>query len=234
MFSTGQGVVLDRCPYSDFVFTEAMHSQGYLSKGAKSFYYDFRKNTIGELLRPHLVIYLDVPVSQVKENIKKRNIPYEVKSQVLNDKYLSAMETVYKQQYLKQISQHAELLIYDWSCGGDAEIVVEDIERINFNRADDNDPKFADWFFPKEEDMAIARHYYSDKKDHIMSYFNVPRFDVPELILEAADTKVMYDVLGDAPGNAYSEGFNANMGDKNILFKIKDYNRGTLPIRERR
>lgn len=32
VFSTGQGVVLDRCVYSDFVFLEAMYSHGYISK----------------------------------------------------------------------------------------------------------------------------------------------------------------------------------------------------------
>ncbi|KAJ8935970.1 hypothetical protein NQ318_014861, partial [Aromia moschata] len=62
LLSTGQGVVLDRCVYSDFVFAESMYSQGYLSKLARSKYYEFRDCTIGELLRPHLVIYLDTPV----------------------------------------------------------------------------------------------------------------------------------------------------------------------------
>lgn len=32
LLSTGQGVVLDRCCYSDFVFLEAMYSQKYISK----------------------------------------------------------------------------------------------------------------------------------------------------------------------------------------------------------
>lgn len=234
VFSTGQGVVLDRSPYSDFVFVETMYSQGYLSKAAKSFYYEIRKNTLPEILRPHLVIYLDIPVEKVKENIKKRNIPYEVKSQVLNDNYLNTMEKVYKQQYLKQISQHAELLIYDWSCGGDSEVVVEDIERIEFKRADDNDTKLSDWVFHTEEEMGVARSYYADKKDLIMNHFNVPRYDVSEMIIDAEDAKLMFDILNEAPGNKFDKGFNANMGDKNILFKIKDDYRDTLPRRERR
>lgn len=40
------------------------------------------------------------------------------------------MEEVYKNNYLKDISTHAELLVYDWSNGGEIELVVEDIERI--------------------------------------------------------------------------------------------------------
>lgn len=35
VFSTGQGVVLDRSPYSDFVFVEAMFKHGYLSKAGR-------------------------------------------------------------------------------------------------------------------------------------------------------------------------------------------------------
>lgn len=66
-------------------------------------YYQFRDNTIIELLRPHLVIYLDVPVPKVIENINKRAISYEKNSQVLTPKYLQFMENIYKQKYLKQI-----------------------------------------------------------------------------------------------------------------------------------
>lgn len=70
---------------------------------ACSVYYDVRKNTIQELLRPHLVIYLDVPVKKIKENIKARNISCEVNSSVLTDKYLDVIEKSYKQNYLKEI-----------------------------------------------------------------------------------------------------------------------------------
>lgn len=66
LLSTGQGVVLDRSCYSDFVFLEAMHRQGYISKGARSVYHELRQNTINELLKPHLVVYLDLPVDAVK------------------------------------------------------------------------------------------------------------------------------------------------------------------------
>lgn len=66
VLSTGQGVVLDRSCYSDFVFLEAMYRSGYVSKDARSVYYELRQNTIDELLKPHLVIYLDLSVDAVK------------------------------------------------------------------------------------------------------------------------------------------------------------------------
>lgn len=66
-------------------------------------YYEFRSCTIEELLRPHLAIYLDVPVPKVLKNIKKRGISYEMNSPVLTSEYLSVMEKQYKQHYLKDI-----------------------------------------------------------------------------------------------------------------------------------
>jgi len=234
LLSSGQGVILDRCAYSDFVFVEAMASQGYMSKGARSVYYDIRKNTIRELLRPHLVLYLDVPVPKVIENIKKRNISYEVNSQAMNPNYLQALEYAYKHEYLKQIGTHSELLIYDWSNGGDVEVVVEDIERIDFNKYDDQDPQLKDWDLQNEEDWACMRNYYCDRKDFIMTYMNVPRYDVPELVTDAEDIFEYRQVLEAAPGEKYTKGYDKSMGDQGILFKTDFLFRTTLPERERR
>jgi NADH dehydrogenase (ubiquinone) 1 alpha subcomplex subunit 10 len=123
-------------------------------------YYEFRDNTISELLRPHLVIYLDVPVDKVLEKIKERNLACERNSPVLTPQYLSVMEKAYKQKYLKEISKHAELLIYDWSDGGEVEIVVEDVERIDFDRFDSQDLKMKDWVQHYEEDWGALRNLY--------------------------------------------------------------------------
>lgn len=157
VLSTGQGVILDRSCYSDFVFLEAMFKHNYISKGARSVYYELRNNTIGELMKPHLVIYLDVPATTTKDRIKARNVDYEAKSKVFSEEYLMDVESIYKQQYLKDISTHAELLVYDWSNGGETEVVVEDIERINFDRFDKHDSKMRDWLLEKEWDWCEQR-----------------------------------------------------------------------------
>lgn len=70
---------------------------------ARSVYYDLRKNTLNELLRPHLVIYLHVPINKVQEKIKQRNNRVEVSSSALTPAYLKVMEDKYKQNYLKDI-----------------------------------------------------------------------------------------------------------------------------------
>ncbi|KAF4517561.1 hypothetical protein B566_EDAN005125 [Ephemera danica] len=170
---------------------------------------------------PHLVIYLDVPVATCLERIKKRSIPYEVKSKVFTPKYLEIMEEMYKQRYLKEISNHAELLIYDWSDQGDVEVVVEDIERIDFDRFEKHDPKMKDWRLPKEWDWAEKRRMYSNQKATFLSYFNVPRFDVPELLIDGHDALQKKQVWWNAPGTKYSEGYNEDMGDSGMLLKSK-------------
>lgn len=47
--------------------------------------------------------------------------------------------------------------MYDWSEEGDAEVVVEDIERIEF-KYDSQDTKMKDWDQGLEEDWAILRN----------------------------------------------------------------------------
>lgn len=111
---------------------EAMFNSNFITKGMRSVYNDLKHNSISELLKPQLVIYLDVPVETVKQRIKERNIDYEVNSKALTDKFLQDIDTVYKQKFLKEISIASELLVYDWSSGGETEVVVEDIERIGW------------------------------------------------------------------------------------------------------
>lgn len=48
--------------------------------------------------------------------------------------------------------------MYDWTEGGDPEVVVEDIERIDFSNYDSHDPKMKDWDEAMEEDWGILRN----------------------------------------------------------------------------
>jgi NADH dehydrogenase (ubiquinone) 1 alpha subcomplex subunit 10 len=74
-----------------------------LTVAARDVYYDIHSNTIGELMKPNLVIYLDVPVPVIQKRIKERNFPHEANSKVFTQQYLSDMEYFYKQRYLKDI-----------------------------------------------------------------------------------------------------------------------------------
>uniref|UniRef100_A0A6B2EJC6 NADH dehydrogenase [ubiquinone] 1 alpha subcomplex subunit 10, mitochondrial n=1 Tax=Phlebotomus kandelakii TaxID=1109342 RepID=A0A6B2EJC6_9DIPT len=218
LFATGQGVVLERCCYSDMVFMEAMAKNGYVSKGARSVYYDVRKNTIGELMKPHLVVYLDVSLEQTKKNIAARGLAHEKNAPALTDQYLRDIEAFYKQLYLKEISAHAELLVYDWNEGGETEVVAEDIERIDFDRFDKHDPKMKDWRHPLEWDWNTLRMKYSVQQHILEALFNVPRTDVPELLVDAEDSQTLLHVLAKTPGMEYAKGYNPGQGDK-VMWK---------------
>lgn len=222
ILSTGQGVVTVKSPYSDYVFLEAMYRCNFLSAGVRSAYYDLKKNVIDELMKPHLCIYLDVPVAKTRENIKKRNIDYEVNSKALTDQFLQEIEYGYKQSYLKEISEHAELLVYDWSEGGETEVVVEDIERIDFDSYGHYDPKMQDWRIMTEWEWCEKRMEYTWNKDMIDAQFNVPRFDVPELVMTAEDSEILEEVATNAPGEKFIHGYNADMGDTGIWKKTRN------------
>jgi len=218
LLNTGQGVVLDRSWYSDMVFVEAMHQCEYMKKDARDYYFRVRDNIWQWTMRPHLVIYLDSPVSVITSNLQKRGKGEE---KALTPKFLEVMEDVYKHQYLKSISDHAELLIYDWSTPGEPEVVVDDIERIDFDNYELHSPKMEDWRLDKEYDWAEKRHMYTDKKSYVMADFLLPEFDIPELIQTGEEGEILNRVYGTAPGEEYDEGYNADMGDTGILFKTK-------------
>lgn len=74
-----------------------------ISFAAKNFYYEVKRTTIDELMRPHLAIYLDMPVEKIQQKIKERNRPHEQNSKALSTSFLAALEDGYKRQYLKEI-----------------------------------------------------------------------------------------------------------------------------------
>jgi len=54
-------------------------------------------------------------------------------------------------------SNRSEVLVYDWSEGGDAEVIVEDLERLDIDNYDENDPKIQDWSYSREQYWADVR-----------------------------------------------------------------------------
>lgn len=220
LLNTGQGVVLERSPYSDFVFMEAMYSQKHVSKAVHSVYYELRANTIEELMRPHLVIYLDISVKQAQDAIKKRGLNHEVCGKALTAPFLTEMERTYKNKYLRDIESHAELLVYDWSGGGEVEVVVEDIERLNFDQyVNREEPKMKDWRLPREIDWADQRMLYTNNKHFLMNLFGIPKLDVPELITSAEDAYEREKVIYAHPKFEYTEGYTSE--NSGLLMKSK-------------
>lgn len=63
---TGQGVVTVRSPWSDTVFAKAMAQSKFISPGAFEAHTDMCLASLWHYLKPHLIIYLDVPVDVTK------------------------------------------------------------------------------------------------------------------------------------------------------------------------
>lgn len=64
----------------------------------------------------------------------------------------------------------------------------------DFDRFDKHDKKLKSWRLPKEWDWCEARQLFTHDKPVLMNYFNVPRYDVPELLRSAEDTKKFRDI----------------------------------------
>jgi len=220
ILNTGQGVVMDRSPYSDFVYIEAMLQQGIISKSIQSIYNEVRTDSLFELWKPHLVIYLDLPVEQVRRRIEERNVEYEKNSPAASLTYLQFLENAYKKQYLKDISAHAEVLIYDWTEVGDTEILVEDIERLDFDQYTIYDKKMEDWRRVDKWDWNIYRHRFTHQQQDLLAYTSARSLTCPEIYISGSDIRLYESVKDKAPGNKYAKGYNADMGDKGLLFKL--------------
>lgn len=220
VLNTGQGVVMDRSPHSDFVYAEAMFQQGFINKNMQNIYNEVRTDSLFALWKPHLVIYLDLPAEQVRRRIEERNVSYEKNSPATSLNYLKILENTYKKQYLKDISIHAEVLIYDWTEVGDTEILVEDIERLDFDQYTVYDKKMEDWRRVDKWDWNISRHRFTHRQDELMVYTSIRSTWCPEILIPSVDMHCYDKILSETPGSKYAKGFNADMGDKGILFKL--------------
>ncbi|KAM7301948.1 ecdysone receptor isoform X2 [Ixodes scapularis] len=122
--------------------------------------------------------------------------PYEVQSKVLTKEYLDEIDRLYKQSYLRSIRDNSELLLYDWTTIGEFELVVDDIERINFEALMDDPygPMLKDWK-KREDDWSQYRYDLTANKHTVMCTCLVPYFDAPELLVSGEDQETYHLLL---------------------------------------
>uniref|UniRef100_A0A8C8HJA4 NADH dehydrogenase [ubiquinone] 1 alpha subcomplex subunit 10, mitochondrial n=1 Tax=Oncorhynchus tshawytscha TaxID=74940 RepID=A0A8C8HJA4_ONCTS len=202
LLTTGQGVVLERSPYSDMVFVDAMFKQGYIRKQCVDHYNEIKGISICEFLPPHLVIYVDMPAEDVQKKLKAsgKDVPLP---------YLKSIEDAYKKTYLPKISENAELLAYDAMQAQDIERIAEDIEDLKFEKG------------PWVEQDDVTLHYMRmlvEDKMRVADLTLVPNF-LPEVTIGAHEYDAGYYAFKSLLGKKYAEGYNADIGDKNIWLK---------------
>ncbi|XP_075807581.1 NADH dehydrogenase [ubiquinone] 1 alpha subcomplex subunit 10, mitochondrial [Microtus pennsylvanicus] len=206
LLSTGQGVVLERSIYSDFVFLEAMYNQGFIRKECVDHYNEIKRLTLPEYLPPHVVIYIDVPVSEIQKRIQKKGDPHEMK---ITSAYLQDIENAYKNTFLPKMSEQCEVLVYSTWESEDSTKVVEDIEYLKYNKGP--------WLEQDDRTFHNLRMLVQDKMD-VLNYTTVPIY-LPEITIGAHQGTRIYNSFRELPGRKYSPGYNEEVGDKWIWLK---------------
>ncbi|XP_017893110.1 NADH dehydrogenase [ubiquinone] 1 alpha subcomplex subunit 10, mitochondrial [Ceratina calcarata] len=213
ILASGQGVVLNRSAFSDVAFVDAMYNAGYLSKAVVDELEEMKRRCMYHLLRPHLVIYLDVPPEVTIDNVKRRAIREEVNSKVINTNYLSDLDRVMKEKVLSSLTSTSEVLIYDWSKDGNPLDIVHDIEHTDLEEVPDRE-KFQDWIFIDAETM-IMRLCLFHEKETIFNEMNAPMDKMAtELYTTAEDDEIEHKVMEGVVSEKYEYGWNPELGDK--------------------
>uniref|UniRef100_A0AC35UBE6 NADH dehydrogenase [ubiquinone] 1 alpha subcomplex subunit 10, mitochondrial n=1 Tax=Rhabditophanes sp. KR3021 TaxID=114890 RepID=A0AC35UBE6_9BILA len=215
IINTGQGVVMERSPYSDFVFANAMKANNYIGTEFFKHYYYMRKSALPELnFWPHLVVYLDTPVAKCLENIKKTGNSDKIST--LNENYLMTIEESYKDS-IREYKKYSKLLIYDWTKPGNTDIIVEDIERMDFDFHEwHSGDVFEQWFEPQDEaGWAQWRLHVTDKsKARINAFDGIAQHEVGELYTSPRDLGHFVNVMKThVLKSPYSYGYIKKNGD---------------------
>ncbi|XP_004417501.1 PREDICTED: NADH dehydrogenase [ubiquinone] 1 alpha subcomplex subunit 10, mitochondrial [Odobenus rosmarus divergens] len=206
LLSTGQGVVLERSIFSDFVFLEAMYNQGFIRKQCVDHYNEVKKVTISEYLPPHVVIYIDMPVPEIQSRIQKKGNPHEMK---ISSAYLQDIENSYKKTFLPEMSEKCEVLRYSASEAQDAEKVVEDIEYLKYDKGP--------WLKQDDRTLHHLRMLVQNKLE-VLNYTTIPIY-LPEVTIGAHQSDRVFQKFIELPGRKYCPGYNADVGDKWIWLK---------------
>lgn len=141
LFSTGQGVVIERSPFSDSVIARALYEHQFLSKEAWNFYKgEYVEQTLFECWKPHVMIYLDKTPQECLESIKTNGKDFEKKSKVYSVDFLKTVEQLYKKEFIGKYASNVNVLQYD------AKTITTDEVIVNLEAIDlDNLEKLNEW-----------------------------------------------------------------------------------------
>ena len=200
VLSTGQGVVTDRSPWSCLAFQTAAHKMkfGFCGKSFLHFCKHVREEVTPNILRPHVVIYLDAPADVCLDRVRKRGIPHEVNSKAMCKEYLEHIEFTYKDHILPELEGHSEVLVYDWQDPPDIDLVIDDLSSLNVHEHAEGE-KMEDWRYSSEYFYDLLRRYYTLQREEVYGLFNRDRFWAPDMLPGIDDldpAKEIFCVLG--------------------------------------
>lgn len=227
ILNTGQGVVMEGSPFSDYATFDAAFKQGWIDIETRKVYKRSLELSLHHIMRPNLILYLDAPVDVVQKNIQARGNEWDKNSPVwTNKQFLSDIYNEMKRNYLKKMQRYCRVLVYDWSEPGETDIVVEDIENLNMENIDYYDDQQLDWRFYTEE-MASNVRYRFTNSTMLLHKFNcltdVVNIDADHLHFETEERNQWEYVAKYLESERYAIGFNTKLGDTGIFWKNRPY-----------
>jgi len=222
LYNTGQGVVVEGDPWSDYAHLEAALNQRWIDRNTVRAIKKIAHQGLYMLNRPHVILYLDAPAETVIKNIKERNNPWDKDSPVwTNKRFLNDIYNEKKRRYLMDVQKHSHVLVYDWSSKGEIDVIVDDIEGLECDWTDEYDDLMRDWTLNRSEKRSmIKRELYCNRLyrermiEQILDLDEI--YDCPQLFYSPEDTYQMYDVLKNIKSERYAPGYNVHMGDSNF------------------
>jgi NADH dehydrogenase (ubiquinone) 1 alpha subcomplex subunit 10 len=154
------------------------------------YYNDIRRESITDLLRPHVVIYLDIPPEMCVENVKKRGVPHEVNSPLNCVDFYRYMEESYKEEILPELNRHAEVLVYDWKEGGDIDLIIEDLEALDFDQYEKLTQKMEDWKYYRDTDFDDIRKVLTLHRCWFYRWFSQPEYNHPSVLIDQESAEI--------------------------------------------
>jgi len=222
LYNTGQGVVVEGDPWSDYAHLDAALNQRWIDRTTQKAIKTCYRQGLHFLLRPHVVLYLDAPVETVMKNIKERNNPWDKDSPVwTNKRYLNDIYNEKKRRYLMETQRHSHVLVYDWTNKGDVDVIVDDIEHLECDWTDEYDDLMRDWTVNRSEKRSmLMRELYCNRLYRQNMLFammdNEDFFETPQLFYDPHDFNQLLDVLKNIRSERYAPGYNVHMGDSNF------------------
>lgn len=108
------------------------------------------------------------------------------------------------------------MLVYDWSDGGDTEVVVEDIENLEMDLIEKYSEQQCDWRFNHEGGASYHRYLFTNFR-HVykkLQTFYVKDFASKNILAGTPEDHIaMRDVFRWIKSEAYNSGANPLMGD---------------------
>jgi hypothetical protein len=186
------------------------------------FFSTVRDDTLAEMLRPHIMIYLDTPIHTVRERLQRRNNSIELSSKVLTDEFLEEIDRSYKEVCFPLVRRTTEIVEVDWSVildDLDMEALAEELTQLNLEGTDREDPKFGDWFGVSEDNYAMIRKRAASKQYlHDLFPHAVP-YECSEILLQDVDWQKIREIVDEHPAIKYQAGWAPELGH-NTLFRI--------------